>query len=296
MGLKAQNGSLRHAKNKEMKRPMRIALRGLLLGMCVFAVSGLALAAAPRTPGTARGRERKGRVGQIVLVNYDLQGKTPASAMELGQLRALLMYLTPEAAPDLVALHSVGRKFSQGERNAPLAKLAGSLGMYYTFQSTTDALGTALLSRFPIKSAGALSGASGVAVGMKATIQARQQALTTLLVRPPTTAADQAAIDAVTKEAKSDLKAALVVLASFSPGAKAANALAAWTNAGLVDAGASATKTALATYPSSKPADRLDFILVSPALREQIASYRVTKDRRLVAISDHLPVAVVLRR
>jgi hypothetical protein len=89
--------------------------------------------------------------------------------------------------------------------------------MYYAFQPTTDAR-TALLSRFPIKGAAAISGASGVTVGMKATIQARQQALTTLLVRPPTTAADQAAIDAVTKEAKSDPKAALVVLASFSPG------------------------------------------------------------------------------
>jgi hypothetical protein len=275
---------------------MRTALRGMVLGVCLWAVSGLALAATPRTPGSARGRERRGRTARLVLVNFDLQGKTPASEMEIARLRSLLMYLSPEMPPDLVALHSVGRKFSAGGRNAPLAKLASSLGMYYAFQSTTDALGSAVLSHFPIKGSAPLSGASGPTVGMKATIQARPQALTVLLTRPPAATADQAAIEAVTREMASNPKAALVVFASFSPGAHAASALTAWTKAGLEDAAGAVKQAALATYPSSKPADRLDFILISPALQGQVASYRVTRDRRLTAVSDHLPVAVVLRR
>lgn len=279
-----------------MERPMRTALRGMVLGMCVLVVGGLALAVAPRTPGSARGRERRGRTARLVLVNFDLQGKTPAREMEITRLRAVLMYLSPEMPPDLVALHSVGRKFSAGGRNAPLAKLASSLGMYYAFQSTTDALGSAVLSHFPIKSAAPLSGASGPTVGMKATIQARSQTLTVLLARPPSTAADQPAIEAVMKDAAGNPKAALVVFASFSPGEHAASALAAWTKAGLADAAGGVRRASLATYPSSKPADRLDFILVSPALQGQVASYRVSRDRRLAAISDHLPVAVVLRR
>jgi hypothetical protein len=275
---------------------MRTALRGMVLGMCVLAVSGLVLAATARTPGSARGRERRGRAARLVLVNFDLQGKVPANEMEIARLRALLMYVSPEMPPDLVALHSVGRKFSEGGRNAPLAKLANSLGMYYAFQSTTDALGSALLSHFPIKSSAPLGGAPGPTVGMKVTVQARPQALTALLVRPPSAAADQSAIDTVAKEAASDPKAELVVFASFSPGAHAANALAAWTKGGLVDAAGAVKQTALASYPSSKPAERLDFILVSPALGGQVASYRVTRDRRLAAVSDHLPAVVVLRR
>jgi endonuclease/exonuclease/phosphatase family metal-dependent hydrolase len=131
-----------------------------------------------------------------------------------------------------------------------------------------------------------------VAVGLSATVSIGSRRYTVLAVRPPSATVDGDAIEAVSAAVKDQPGTASLVLASFNAKAGAADALKAWTKAGLADPRAGNA----ATYPAAKPAERADFVLVSAGMRSQVKSYRVIRDRRLAEVSAHLPVAVTLRR
>jgi endonuclease/exonuclease/phosphatase family metal-dependent hydrolase len=256
-------------------RWLLVALLAISLARCVGAVAG----AAPRA-------------AHLLAVNLDLQGKKPQlSPQGLEQLRAMLLYVQP----DVVALHSVQTSMTQGGESASLVRIASALGMYYVFQPTTDAVGSALLSRYRIQpNATSLNAPAGAAVGLQATLDTPGAPTVVRVVRPPSAAVDKGAIAAVIDDLKAAPAARSILLASFNPGSGAGAARAAWVKAGLVDP-AAGRRVATATFPAAKPAQRADLILVSAALKSQVVSYQVLRPRRVEEVSDHLPVAVTLR-
>ena len=229
--------------------------------------------------------------GTLRVINFDLQGqKGPLPVEQYQQLEALIVYLEP----DVLALHNV-QKPAADAASKELPRLVLAMGMYVAYQPLTDALGSALLSRYPLSEAKALADPSGAALGMQVTVQARGRNYTVLVVRPPNPEISKAAAEVVSAAVKANPSGQYVALVSFSPGTSVGGALSAWGRVGLYDLGGWGARGATATYPSEGPKTRLDFLLLSAGLREG-AKYRVIRDRRFINLSWHLPVEVTLTR
>jgi|GEM_PF-2635549 len=267
------------------------------LAFALAAVALLVGSAAASSALAARGAARTARAlnrGATSALNYDLQtADGPLSAAKYRQLKSLLLYLQP----DIAVLHNL-RASAQTPRGAQqhAASLARSLSMYYAFEPAAAGadFGSALLSRFPITSADRLTaeGPGGGFVGLRAEVRAGNRTYDILVVRPGSGAAAQLAVDAVSRAVQADPHARRLVFASFDPDAGADAAFSAWREAGLLDPAAALSLTPAPTYPRARPAQRLDYILVSGSLQTAVRGTRVVRGTRLRELGDHLPVEV----
>jgi len=257
-------------------------LMGLMLCSLLASV-GAAVAGAPSGPQAG-----------LVVLNYDLQGaKGPLPVAQFGQLKALLMYLTP----DVVALHSV-LKDAGGTAGSVLAQAALAMDMYYAYQPMDDRVGSAVLSRYPIRGATALfDDKTETTLGVQLTVQAEAASYHLFVVRPPTAAVSRTTTAAVLQQTKALAGTSYLVCASFGPAGGAKQALAEWTRAGMYDPLGKLRRPGPETYPYARPKDRLDLVLLGPKLRGSLRRSEVMqKNARLAGLSEHLPVVVTLRR
>jgi len=245
-------------------------------------------AAKPVAPAT---KQPPAPRGALRVLNYDLQGpKGPLPVEQYSEIKALVMYLDP----DVLALHNVQR--SAGDATGkPLAQIATSLNLYYAFQPLTDTLGSAVLTKYPITKATYLAEQSGAAMGMQVTVGVGGQSYLVLVVRPPNPAISREATQVVASAIAAAPAGRQLVLASFSPGTAIGGALKAWGKAGLADPGTGRRGPSVATYPTEKPKERLDFIMVSRDLLAG-ARYEVVRLGRLEKLSAHLPVQIIVVR
>ncbi len=250
------------------------------LGLLGVAARQAAAASAPAAAGT------------LTVLNYDLQGrKGPLPVTQYEQLRALLLYLNP----DIIAVHTV-LKDAGVDRDKPLARAALALEMYYAYQPLTDMVGSALISRYPIREATCLYDQKTLATsGMQVSVQVGPRTYNVFVVRPPTGTVGRAATASLLPQTKALAGADYLVLASFSPKAGAKQMIAAWTKTGMFDPLAGAGPKAL-TFPYTKSAERADFVLLSAKLRTDYVGSEVVRNARLAGLSEHLPVLVTLRK
>ncbi|MEV4120383.1 endonuclease/exonuclease/phosphatase family protein [Micromonospora sp. NPDC049645] len=196
--------------------------------------------------------------------------------------------------PDVVLLSEVDRAWLLNGGHDTLDLLADRLGMPYVFGPAADPVwGDAVLSRWPVDGArtlplpavGAPTGAQALAVTLDLGDGVRTAVVSTHLQPPPgedPVVQARAVADFATRYAAGR---PLLVAGDLNtePGDEA---FAQFTNAGLVDA--LATARPLATSPADDPRQQLDHIFVSPDLTpSDPVAPRATA-------SDHLPVAVTL--
>jgi hypothetical protein len=222
-------------------------------------------------------------------VNYDLL--TAQGALEEARYRELgaaLLYLRP----DIAMFHNA--RGGLAGRSA-LAELSRSLQMYHAFEpwAPGEELGTALLSRYPIRVTHPLStsAAVGPVPGLRGEVVVTGKLLSVLGVRPGSAAQARAAGEVVAKAVNARPKAQWLVMATFEPGASM-EAVKAWGRAGLQDALVASRSKLEPTFPAAQPKDRLDFILISGNLRPGLVSARVPHDARFQRLALHLPVEV----
>jgi endonuclease/exonuclease/phosphatase family metal-dependent hydrolase len=209
------------------------------------------------------------------------------SAMNTQQMQSALMYVHP----DVLALQQVP---SEGGR-AAVASMARALQMYYTYElaDPTADVGSAILSRYQIVRSSPLSGsAANRLLGMKADLRIGRQIVKAVLVRPRDAAEATYSEGVVAKLVKESANHNLILMASF--GSKSAmGTVKAWGQAGLQDA-AVALRSIQMTYPAGKPTERLDYVLVNPAVRPHLKRTGVVNNAKLRGNSEHLPLQLTV--
>jgi endonuclease/exonuclease/phosphatase family metal-dependent hydrolase len=244
--------------------------RVVLVALCALLLSALTSMAAP--PPRFRA------------INLDLTQK----AFNAQQMRAVLFYLRP----DVLAIHNVRPPADAQGGNGSIASIAGSLNMYSAYEPAYPGadFGSALLSRYRIKKPTPISTSPTKHLqGMKADIVMRTGGtLTVVLVRPTSAQEAKDAVDVVSQLVRGGKKQHLILMASFDTGA-AMDTIKAWGRAGLQDA-AVALRTVQPTFPADKPAERLDYFLVSPSMRPHLRAIKRIRSAVLRSGSEHVPI------
>jgi endonuclease/exonuclease/phosphatase family metal-dependent hydrolase len=96
----------------------------------------------------------------------------------------------------------------------------------------------------------------------------------------------------VAKLAKEAAKHNFILMASFDS-KSAMGTVKAWGREGLQDA-AVVLRSAQMTYPAGKPTERLDYILINPAVRPHLKTMGVVKNAQLRGTSGHIPLQLTL--
>lgn len=226
-------------------------------------------------------------------LNCDLKkGAGPLPEIRYRELAALLLY----AHPDIAVLHNA-RSLPAAPGQGPVESLARSLRMYYLFEPVLPGrdVGSALLSRYPIRAGGALSASARDpwVPGLRAELSLGKKTLRVMAVRPSSRAEANASGEIVARAVTAQPEAHWLVMASLDPG-WGLDAVKAWGRAGLQDAAVASKGKTEPTFPASAPRERLDFILISGSLRAGLGSLKVLRDARARGLADHLPVEVTL--
>jgi endonuclease/exonuclease/phosphatase family metal-dependent hydrolase len=211
------------------------------------------------------------------------------SAVNTQQMKSALMYVHP----DVLALQQLPNQAGGGR--AAVESMARSMGMYFAYEPAYSGadFGSAILSRYPIAKSAPLSGsAMNKLLGMKADLRIGRQIVKVALVRPRDVAEATYSESVVAKLAKEAAKHNFVLMASFDS-KSAMSTVKAWGREGLQDA-AVVLRSAQMTYPAGKPTERLDYILINPAVRPHLKTMGVVKNAQLRGTSGHIPLQLTL--
>jgi len=221
----------------------------------------------------------------VKFVNVD----AALSGVSTQQMKSALMYVHP----DVLALQELQNQAEGGR--AAVESMARSLRMYFAYEPAYSGAdyGSAILSRYPIVKSAPLSGSAvNKLLGMKADVRIGRQIVKVALVRPRDAAEaaySEGVVDKLVKEAANHN---LILMASFDS-KSAMGSVKAWGRAGLQDA-AVALRSAQMTYPAGKPTERLDYILINPAVRPHLKAMGVVKNAQLRGSSQHMPIQLTV--
>jgi len=244
--------------------------RIVLFALCVLLVAAAASMAAAVT---------------VRFVNVD----AALNAVDTQQMTSALMYVHP----DVLALQQVQNQAGAGR--AAVESMARSLRMYSAYEPAYAGaeFGSAILSRYPIAKSSPLSGSTtNRLLGMKADLKIRRQIVKVALVRPRDAAEATYSDSVVAKLVKEAARHNFILMASFDS-QSAMSTVKAWGRAGLQDA-AVVLRNAQMTYPAGKPTERLDYIIINPAVRPHLKGVGIVSNAKLRGSSQHLPIQLTV--